>query len=216
MFSGIVAATGKVRRVERFGSRRRLAIDISALGERPAVGASVSVSGVCLTVAAVEASVAEFDVVAETLERSNLGRLRPGEAVNLELALRASDRLDGHLVQGHVDGTATVRRIGQRAGQRTVWFRADQPERIMPYVLPRGSVAVEGVSLTVVEVEGRRFSAALIPTTLARTTLGRLGIGDVVNVETDLLVRAVLRRLEGLGQSGLGLTMRALQTAGFA
>jgi riboflavin synthase alpha subunit len=216
MFTGIVEATGKVMAVQRRAAGLRLAIDVSSLGAPPPIGSSLAVAGACLTVAGVAGSVAEFDVVGETCRRTNLADLQVGQEVNLERPLRVGAAVDGHFVQGHVDATARVESVIQADGQWTVWFAADEPEAVGPYLVPKGSVAVEGVSLTVVDAEPDRFSVVLIPTTLARTTLGRVRLGQRVNVETDLLVRTVVHRLRNAGQPGAGLTIEALAKAGFA
>ena len=172
---------------------------------------SVAVSGACLTVAAVEGSEAEFDVVAETLQRTTLGGLRAGAKVNLERSLKLSDGLDGHLVQGHVDGVAEVRAI-RRGGRWEVEFASVELSRQM---IAKGSVAIDGVSLTLLEVGAGSFSVALIPTTLEKTTLGELAVGSKVNVEVDVIGKYVRKCLQQLTTGG-GLTLEKLRQAGFA
>jgi len=193
----------------------RLAVDVSKLGRQPEIGASLSVNGACLTVAAISSGVAEFDVVAETCARSNLGRLQAQDAVNLESSLRLGEALDGHFVQGHIDGTATVERVETDARQWTVWCTLDEPQQLACYLVSKGSIALDGVSLTLAEVRSERFSVAVIPTTLQRTTFGRLRSGDKVNVETDILVRAVVRQLSLMDGQEQGLSIQALEQAGF-
>jgi len=215
MFTGIVEATGKVVTLQPHADGLRLAVDVSSLGDAPRLGASVAVNGACLTVAQSDGAIAHFDVVGETCRRTNLALLSVDQRVNLELPLRVGQTIDGHFVQGHIDGTATVERIEQEQGQWTVWFRADQPKLISPYLVSKGSIAVDGVSLTLVDVEHQPFSVALIPTTLDRTTLRDLNTGDRVNIETDLLARIVVRQLKNLPQPGETLTIQSLKQAGF-
>lgn len=216
MFTGIIETTLTIASIRRTAEGLRLAIDVSPLREMPALGASLAINGACLTVAAVDGSVASFDVVGETCDRTTLGQLAAGSKVNVEPALRVGQPLDGHFVQGHVDGIATVERVETTGGQWRCWFVADQADVLGPYLVPKGSVAIDGVSLTLADVDGVRFSVALIPTTLDLTTLTRLKAGDKVNIETDLIVRAILRQLQWINGSKGGLTLDALQRAGFA
>ena len=188
-------------------------------GRGPAVatgvklGDSVAINGVCLTAAATDGAVVGFDAVAETLERSNLGRLAAGSKVNLEPALRVGDGLDGHIVQAHVDGTARISRIDRAAGQYTIAFAAEKA--LTDDMVAKGSVAIDGVSLTLVDVADGSFSVTLIPTTLAATTLPGLRGGDVVNIETDILGKYVRRMLSGTADSSGGVTLQKLRDAGF-
>ena len=194
MFTGIVAGTGEVRGVEPLAGGLRAAVDLGSLAAEARPGDSVCVSGCCLTVAAQEESVATFDLSPETLERTWFQDLRPGRKVNLELALRASDRLGGHFVTGHVDGLGrTLERRPAGDFLDLVW---EVPEAFQAFLAEKGSVAVDGVSLTVAALEGRVFRAALIPETLERTTLGALRPGDPVHLEADPIARQVLRFLE--------------------
>ncbi len=174
-------------------------------------GASICVSGVCLTVVRTADESLEFDVITETLERSTLGSKRVGDRVNLERSLRVGDRLDGHFVQGHVDGTAAVDRIQESTREHVMWLRPEPS--LAPYLVPKGSVAVDGVSLTIAAVAGGAFSIALIPTTLERTTLSSLTAGDRVNVESDIITRTIVYRHAEMSQ---GLTLETLREAGFA
>lgn len=187
MFTGLVETTGTVRSVGRRGGSLRLAVAARLAGETPRSGESISVDGVCLTVSRSAGGVLEFDVVAETLGRTTLGRLRPGDAVNLERSVRPGDRLGGHFVLGHVDATAPVRSVRRRAGDHRVVVAL--APAIRPYVAEKGSVALQGVSLTVARLWRDGFEVALVAETLQRTTLGRLRSGDLVNVEVDVLAR---------------------------
>ena len=188
MFTGLVAATARVRRVEPDGDGVRLELETPLARElRP--GGSIAVNGVCLTALDPTSEVFRADVMAETLRRSSLGPLGAGDAVNVELPLRAGDPLGGHVVQGHVDGTGTVESARDEGFARVVRI-ACAPE-ILRYVVEKGSIAVDGVSLTVASVDETGFTVSLIPETLERTTLGDAAPGRVVNLEVDVLAKYV-------------------------
>jgi riboflavin synthase alpha subunit len=198
VFTGIVDRTGEVVAVAPAGERTVLRVALGPLADRARAGDSVAVAGVCLTLAAPpEGGTGTFEAVRETLERTTLGGLRAGSRVNLEPALRAGDPLGGHFVQGHVDGVGVVRANGGPEGDWTLSVEA--PPEVLPYLLRKGSVAVDGVSLTVAAVDGAGFAAALVPHTLDRTTLRALRPGDRVNLEADLLGKWVRRLLEERG-----------------
>jgi riboflavin synthase len=189
MFTGIVREVGTV---DAFvGSRLVVVGTETAAGV--AVGDSVAVAGVCLTVVEVGDGLLAFDVVPETLSRTALARLEPGDAVNLEWALRVGDPLGGHVVQGHVDAVGRIRSLEPEEDSRRIWI--DAPESVVRYCLEKGSIAVDGVSLTVAALDEDGFEVALIPHTLEVTTLGRLEPGDQVNLETDVLAKVVERLL---------------------
>ena len=189
MFTGIVREVGTVAAFD--GSRLVVTAPETAAGV--AVGDSVSVSGVCLTVVDTDDGCLAFDVVPETLSRTALGGLETGRAVNLEPSLRVGDPLGGHVVQGHVDAVGRVRSVALEGASRRVWF--DAPESLVRYCLEKGSIAVDGVSLTVAALDDDGFEAALIPHTLAVTTLAQLELGDEVNLEADVLSKVVERLL---------------------
>lgn len=195
MFTGLIETVGRVAETGRRGGVLRLGIVSSLPVGEMEDGESVAVDGVCLTVCERRRDRFLADVIPETLARSTLSGLRPGHGVNLERSLRASDRLGGHLVQGHVDATAPVRAVRRRGGDYRLEV-ALVPE-IRPYVALKGSVALHGVSLTVAGLGRESFEVALVPQTLERTTLGRLRAGDRINVEADLLARYLERLLEG-------------------
>lgn len=199
MFTGIVQAIGKVTVAEARAGDVRLGIDASALAQRVdasrlAVGESIAVNGVCLTVVEFDGRSVLADVSRETLDLTTLGELQPGNAVNLEAALRMGDPLGGHLMSGHVDGVAEVAGLHEQARSLRVTLRA--PESLARFIAPKGSVALDGVSLTVNEVDGRQFGVNLIPHTVAQTTFGRLVPGSRLNLEVDLLARYVQRALQ--------------------
>ncbi len=214
MFTGIIRHVGSVLAVRETPQGRRLRIDIGPLAEGLALGDSVAVDGLCLTVTSLDGQAADFDVIRESLSRSTLGKLRTGQRVNLERALPAEGRLDGHIVQGHVDGQAIVSRI-QRGEQWVLSFQAERP--LVDQMVPKGSIAISGVSLTLVDARDTTFSIAVIPTTLRDTTLADLTSGDAVNIEVDILGKYVRRYLETLTRQGQNaLTLEKLREAGFA
>ena len=193
MFTGLVESLGTVRDLVPDGAGCRLTVAAPSLTAELTLGESVAVNGACLTVVAFDAETCYFQLAPETLQRTNLGELRPGDRVNLERALRLSDRLGGHLVQGHIDGVGRVADRITEGDWVTVWFTC--PPNLAAQMVSKGSVAVDGVSLTLVDVGAERFSVALIPHTLAHTTLGFKEAGAVVNLETDLLAKYVSKCL---------------------
>jgi len=191
MFTGIVEELGTIAGVDRGTDSARLTVRGPLVTSDATHGASIAVNGVCLTV--VEHADGEFtvDVMAETLSRSSLGSLRAGDRVNLERAMAAGGRFGGHVVQGHVDGTAQV--LERVPGDRWEIVRLSLPAGLARYVVEKGSITVDGVSLTVASVVDTSFTVSLIPTTLDLTTLGHKGIGDLVNLEVDVLAKYVER-----------------------
>jgi riboflavin synthase len=197
VFTGIVRELGRVAGVVGVdggegGVRLRIAAPQTA-GSGVALGDSVAIGGVCLTVVAIEGSEISFDAVPETMRRTALGRLAAGEEVHVEPALRAGEPLGGHVMQGHVDGTGSVRSVEREGGGKRIWIDAAQD--MLRYCVEKGSVAVDGVSLTVAELDDAGFAVALIPHTLTETTLGGLVTGDTVNLEVDVLAKYVERLL---------------------
>jgi riboflavin synthase len=189
MFTGLVEALGTVRRVEDDGAGGRHLTVAGDMAAGLTVGESVAINGACLTVVEHDAATFRFQAGPETLRRTNLGALAPGDRVNLERSLRLGDRLGGHIVQGHVDGVGHVAERQRQGDWETVWFTC--PPDLAREMVPKGSVAVDGVSLTLVDVGSDRFSVALIPHTLANTTLGFKAVGAAVNLETDLFAKYV-------------------------
>jgi riboflavin synthase len=201
MFTGIIEELGRVEAIETSDQGARLRIQAGLASELEG-GDSVAVNGACLTATAAGNGGFEADVMKQTLSLTTLGELAPDSPVNLELPLRPTDRLGGHVVQGHVDGTATVAEIADEGFAKRI--RLELPEDLLPYVVERGSIAIEGVSLTIAGLGAADLEISLIPETLERTTLGSLERGDRVNVECDLLARYVHRQLsEGSGESPL-------------
>jgi riboflavin synthase len=200
MFTGIVTERGRIRRAKNRKGILELEIEAADIARALDRGDSVSVDGVCLT--AVTTSRKRFGVqaVAETLERTTLGALESGAEVNLELAVRLADRLGGHLVQGHVDGVATVIRREDEEGGRRLWFSA--PEDLLRYLVPKGSVTVSGVALTLTEVGVTSFGVAVIPHTLEVTTLGSISTGAELNIEIDVIAKYVERFMSVYNRAG--------------
>ena len=197
MFTGLVELLGAIVALRPEPPGVRLVIAAGPLAEGTKIGDSVAINGCCLTVVAVAGQQLEFQAGAETLSRTNLGRLRPNDAVNLERSLALGDRLGGHLVTGHIDGLGALVERADEGDWSTCWFRAPAP--LMKQIAAKGSIAVDGVSLTVVAAGDDEFSVALVPHTLAATTLGRLAVGDTVNLETDVLAKYVERQLAAAG-----------------
>jgi riboflavin synthase len=198
VFTGIVEVLGRVARAESASAGRRLGIT-AAFVPPPAIGDSISVNGCCLTVVASSIEGFEVEVVRETLDRSTTGELEVGDSVNLERAMRLDARLDGHLVQGHVDGVGTVRTVADEGGARRV--RIAMPVQLAPYVAEKGSIAVDGTSLTVTRADHDTFEVALIPHTLERTVASRYAIGVRVNLEADIVARYVARLMATGGRT---------------
>ena len=195
MFTGIVEELGTVRGVERHGDVVRLEVTARVAREGSELGASVAVNGVCLTVVAARPESLDFEIGPETLARTTLGRLRPGETVNLERPLRFGAALGGHLVLGHVDGIGTVEAVTRVESTARVRIALPGLE-LAPLLVAQGSVAVDGVSLTVAALQTRAFEVMVIPHTLAVTTFGRLAPGQTVNLEMDVIGKYLQRSLE--------------------
>ena len=194
MFTGLVEECGRVLALEPVGDGVRLRIAASTVLDDVTMGASIAVNGVCLTVVAFDDESFSIDAVPETMDRSSLGTLEPGSAVNLERSVRAQDRLGGHIVQGHVDGTTTISRIDE-LGNGSFEYHFALDGDMARYVVEKGSITVDGISLTVASLSDDGFSIAVIPHTAAVTTLGERAAGDTVNLEVDVLAKYVERQL---------------------
>lgn len=195
MFTGVVEGTARIKSISRSkkGADTVLRVTLGKLGRGLKLGGSVCVSGTCLTVAKLSKGEADFELVAETIHRTSLGSLKAGDLVNIERSLRVGDRLEGHFVLGHVDGTGTVDEISQLPAETKLWIKLDNA--LAKSVVPKGSITIDGVSLTLVDFEGDRISVSLIPHTLKVTTLGLRSIGDRVNIEADILGKYVKQNL---------------------
>jgi len=202
VFTGIVETTGRLVRRDASGAGARLTIRTARPLTRLAIGESIAVNGACLTVTAFRGARFTVDLSPETLRRTTLGGVAPGARVNLERALRMGDRLGGHLVQGHVDGVGRVEAI--RPDGDSLLYRFQAPRPLARYLVEKGSIAVDGVSLTVFACRGPSFTVALIPHTLAKTTLGERRAGDRVNLEADVLLKHIASMLRARQASGAG------------
>jgi len=197
MFTGIVERTASVASVSEGTGFVRLNLAAAAHWPDVKLGDSVAVNGVCLTVADISPPTVGFDIIPETVRKTNLGLLKAGDLVNVERSLRAGDRIDGHFVQGHVDATGKL--VDQIADEREWKLTIHPPAELMKYIIPRGSVAIDGVSLTIANAAADRFEVALIPTTIKLTTLGSRAIGWPFNLEADILAKTIVTNLERVG-----------------
>ncbi len=219
MFTGIIRHVGSVVATSASAVGRRVRINVGPLADGLGLGDSVAVNGACLTVSALAGAIADFDVMSETLDKTTTGDLGAGSKVNLERAMTLGAGIDGHLVQGHVDGVATLAKINRGdGGQWILHFSADVA--LLGQLVPKVSVAIDGVSLTLVHVGLGSFSVSLIPVTRDETTLGTLAIGGKVNIETDLIGKYVLKTIRAMmdgsaGPGGGSITLDALRQAGF-
>ncbi|HLT96021.1 MAG TPA: riboflavin synthase [Acidimicrobiia bacterium] len=193
MFTGIVEHLGKVASIDTTERGRAITIDAGPITDGMAVGASVAVNGVCLTAVSIDGETLVTEVMGETLDRTSLGDLAAGDSINLERPMAANGRFDGHIVQGHVDGVGRVRSLEPDGTARRMWI--DVPASLMRYVVEKGSITVDGVSLTVAGVDEAGLEVALIPHTLEVTTLGERQPGDTVNLEVDVIAKYVERML---------------------
>jgi riboflavin synthase len=215
MFTGLIEDVGKVQKLERSGSSARLAVATALPPAEFLIGDSVAVNGACLTVTAISGTLLSFDVSPETLDRSGLGELVSGDMVNLERAMRLSDRLGGHIVTGHIDCMATLAGRREESGNIILSFR--MPAAYLRYLIEKGSVAIDGISLTVNSVTADGFSVNIIPHTAQMTTLRFLKAGDRVNIETDIIGKYVERLLSGSGgREPGGISLKKLMENGFA
>ncbi len=215
MFSGLIEEVGKVVGIERGGAAARLRVASSLPAEEICLGDSIAVNGVCLTVVALSGTTATFDVSPETLERTAFRALRPGSPVNLERALRLSDRLGGHIVSGHVDCVATL--VERREVSGNIVFAFTLPREFSRYVVEKGSIAIDGISLTVNAASADGFAVNVIPHTAEKTTLREKAVGDPVNIEVDILAKYVERLLGRGGEEAekSGVTLDLLAKSGF-
>jgi riboflavin synthase len=213
MFTGLIEAVCAVKWVRPHAGGLSLAVDLGHLAEPCAVGDSIAVNGGCLTVAGLKGSLATFELSAETLEKSALGRLKPSTRVNIERAMKPTDRFGGHFVQGHIDGTATIKAIKRQGQFADIAFSAKL--ELLRQMVVKGSVAVDGISLTVAGMDEHSFRVAIIPQTLKETTLGTAKVGDEVNIETDIIVKTIRSELHRILPPGQKLTVERLREMGF-
>lgn len=213
MFTGIVEGKGRLVRIEHRGAGKRLTIEFPSHLTEVQLGDSISVNGACLTVFEKKDKEVTFDLSGETLKKSVLGELRVGDSVNLERALRLSDRLGGHFVTGHIDGVGTI--TERKKEKDFIQLKVRVPKHILKYLVPKGSIAVDGISLTINEVQGDEISLMLIPYTLEKTTLIEKNTGDHLNLEADLLGKYIERLLSPSHPPREGLDLSFLKEHGF-
>lgn len=213
MFTGLIEAICPVTSARRRADMMELTVDLGILADGTKIGDSVAINGACLTVTELAGSRSSFEISAETLARSALGKLSLASTVNAERALRPTDRLGGHIVQGHVDATATVKSINRQAQFADITFAAD-PE-LLDQMVVKGSVAVDGISLTIARMDQTWFSVAVVPQTLEKTTLGQAKVADVVNIEIDVITKIVRKQLEKILPQPQNLTVDKLKELGF-
>lgn len=213
MFTGLIEKICLVKDIRRSAESMLLAIDLGELAAKNKTGDSIAVNGACLTVAKLQGTLASFDVSSETLAKSTLGKLKPSSEVNVERSLKASDRFGGHFVLGHVDGTATIDAIDKSGMFANIKFAAKAD--LLDAIVLKGSVAVDGISLTIVTVDHNGFGVSVIPETMKRTTLGKAKIGDFVNIETDIIVKTIKRQLDEILPKKQSLTAEKLRELGY-
>lgn len=213
MFTGLIEAVCRIDTVQRLGDCIRLSIDLGPLAAGCSRGDSVAVNGACLTIAELSGPTAGFDISPETLAASTIGKLTPGTLVNIERALKADGRFGGHFVQGHIDGTTRIEKIDRQGKFRLIRFAADT--ELLDQMVTKGSVAVDGISLTIAKLDNSGFEVAVIPETITRTNLQNAKTGDSVNVETDLIVKVIKKQLQKLLPQKEKITLEKLQQLGF-
>jgi riboflavin synthase len=216
MFTGLIESVGAIRSLQHRGTSATLTVDLGALTQNMQLGDSVAINGVCLTVTQLANTIGSFDVSQETLDKSNMGSLRPTSKVNLERALQVGARLGGHMVQGHVDGLGYISNIKQEQTFMRISFTV--PDSLRVQIVPKGSIAINGISLTVADRNEKGISVAVIPETMRTTTLATAKIGDAVNLETDIVVKSVQQYLSGMlpgNHAQSGMTLNKLRQLGF-
>ncbi len=216
MFTGLIEKICSVKGVQRSTESMLLIIDLGELAGECKTGDSISVNGVCLTIAALKGTFASFELSQETLTKSALGNLRPTSEVNIERAMKPDDRFGGHFVLGHIDGTAIIKAIDKRNDFAHIKFTAQS--ELLKQIVSKGSVAIDGISLTIADMGNNGFGISVIPQTLKRTTLGKAKIGDQVNIEIDIIVKTVKKQLESTItelHKKQSLTIDKLQQLGF-
>ena len=213
MFTGIIETIGIVRQARPSGNQMRLAIDLNRIADGTNLGDSIAVNGVCLTVCQLNGTVAEFDVSTETVRKTTLISLKTSSPVNLERAMSAQGRFGGHIVQGHIDGLGKIAAVRKQAD--FAQFRFEVPKELIAQIVLKGSVAVDGVSVTVAKMDAAGFEVAVIPTTLKETAWHQAKVGDAVNIETDILVKITQRQLAAMLPASKGLTIEQLREHGF-
>jgi riboflavin synthase len=213
MFTGIIQNVCSVKGLSKSDNAAAITVDLGSLADQTKIGDSIAINGACLTVAKQAGSLITFDLSGETLVKTTLGKLIPGSKVNVELAMKADDRFGGHFVLGHIDGLATIKNIDKHGDFATFTFSA--PKNLLDLMIPKGSLAIDGISLTIAELNADSFTVAVIPQTLLKTNLSFVKITAQVNLETDIITRTVVRQLESMGILKEKLSVDKLQQMGF-
>jgi riboflavin synthase len=214
MFTGIVEEVGKVVKIAQRGENRRITIEAASTPKQLGTGHSISVSGVCLTALDIKAKSFCADLAPETWVRTSFSRMHEGALVNLELPMKADGRFDGHIVQGHVDGVGKLIEFERIAGSENWWLHIEIPPEIEKYTVYKGSISIEGISLTVAKLEGNRCTIAIIPHTVELTNLGSLKSGDPVNLEADVIAKYIEKMMKGESAKS-SITVEELVRQGF-
>src|SRR3989454_6867265 len=214
MFTGIIEEVGEIKRIAHGDGKRRLTVSARQVTEELKKGDSIAVSGVCLTAVELTSESFRADLAEETWNRTSFSRIKPGALVNLELPIRADGRFDGHIVQGHVDGTGTFISLDRIRQSDDYWLRIEIPPELARYVIFKGSLSIEGISLTIARVDGTQVTTAIIPHTLEMTNLKSFKRGDPMNLEADLIAKYVERMLQG-SSANSSITFERLVSQGF-
>ncbi len=214
MFTGIIEEVGRVKRVQQENGNRRLTVSSTRLVKELKKGDSMAVSGVCLTAVEITRNSVGFDLAEETWRRTSFSRIQEGAQVNLELPMRADGRFGGHIVQGHVDGTGNFLALDSIPGAEDYWLRIEIPPELTRYVIFKGSLSIEGISLTVARIEGTAVTVAIIPHTIKMTNLKSLRPGDPVNLEVDMIAKYVEKMMKGESAQS-SITLERLMREGF-
>ncbi len=214
MFTGIVEEVGRVTRIEQHGENRRITVAAKNVAKELKTGDSIAVSGVCLTALEIQSGSFRADLAPETWDRTSFSRIHEGALVNLELPMKADGRFGGHIVQGHVDGVGKLIALDRIADSENWWLRIELPHDVEKYTVYKGSITIEGISLTVAKLEGRNCTVAIIPHTVEMTNLNSLRPGDPINLEADLIAKYV-EKMMGREPADTGLTVEELVQQGF-
>jgi len=214
MFTGIIEEVGRITDIVDHGGTRRLTVSATKSAKQLKRGDSIAVSGVCLTAVEITPQSFSADLAEETWNRTSFSRIKPGALVNLELPMRADGRFDGHIVQGHVDGTGTFVSLDRIRKSDDYWLRIEIPPELARYVIFKGSLSIEGISLTIAQIDGRQVTTAIIPHTLEMTNLKSFKPSDPMNLEVDVIAKYVERMLHG-GSANSSITIERLVSQGF-
>jgi len=213
MFTGLIEKICSIKSIHRGGDSMVISVNLGELAKQSQIGDSIAINGVCLTISRIDGDFADFDVSSETLSKTALKKLQIGSKVNIERAMSPSSRFGGHFVLGHVDGTAKIEKIDKKGGFADIKFSAES--ELMDSMVEKGSVAIDGISLTICNLDKNSFHVALIPQTMEKTTLNHAKPGEFVNIETDIIIKAVKKQLEAVLPQKDKLSLEKLRELGF-